>query len=144
MSHPLYSLDLAQNVFFLFPSVKNKMSGQRFSTQCVTKVLRQLAQTHAKVCRSYWGIFWTTIKRFSMINICFCSLISKYKRQPSYKIIFSFFMPEFSIKRFVKTFKNCFFQKSLQFLAIFYEYSWPFNLKTFWISLQMRILILLL
>ena len=31
MSHPLYSLDLARNDFFLFPYVKNKMWGQRFS-----------------------------------------------------------------------------------------------------------------
>ena len=30
-----------------------------------------------------WGIFWKTIKRFAMINICFCSLITKYRRQPS-------------------------------------------------------------
>ena len=36
---------------------------------------------HAKVYeyRSSWEIFWKTIKRFLMINICFCSLIPKYK-----------------------------------------------------------------
>ena len=32
MSHPPYSTDLAPNDFFLFPCVKNKMKGQRFST----------------------------------------------------------------------------------------------------------------
>ena len=32
MSHPAYSPDLAPNEFFLFPYVKNKMRGQRFST----------------------------------------------------------------------------------------------------------------
>ena len=32
MSHPAYSPDLAPNDFFLFPFVKNKMRGQRFST----------------------------------------------------------------------------------------------------------------
>ena len=32
MSHPPYSPDLAPNDFFLFPYVKNKMRGQRFST----------------------------------------------------------------------------------------------------------------
>ena len=32
MSHPAYSPDLAPNEFFLFPYVKNKMKGQRFST----------------------------------------------------------------------------------------------------------------
>ena len=31
MSHPPYSPDLAPNNFFLFPYVKNKMRGQRFS-----------------------------------------------------------------------------------------------------------------
>ena len=30
------------------------------------------------------GIFRKTIKRFSIINIYFCSLIPKYERQPSY------------------------------------------------------------
>ena len=32
MNHPPYSADLAPNDFFLFPYVKNKMTGQRFST----------------------------------------------------------------------------------------------------------------
>ena len=32
MTHPPYSPDLAPNYFFLFPYVKNKMKGQRFST----------------------------------------------------------------------------------------------------------------
>ena len=32
MSHPPYSPELAPNVFFLFPYVKNKMRGQHFST----------------------------------------------------------------------------------------------------------------
>ena len=32
MSHPPYSPNLAPNDFFLFPYVKNKMSGQGFST----------------------------------------------------------------------------------------------------------------
>ena len=32
MSHPPYSPDLAPNDFVLFPYVKNKMNGQRFST----------------------------------------------------------------------------------------------------------------
>ena len=32
MSHPPYSPDLAPNDFSLFPYVKNKMRGQRFST----------------------------------------------------------------------------------------------------------------
>ena len=32
MTHPPYSPDLAPNDFFLFPYVKNKMRGQRFST----------------------------------------------------------------------------------------------------------------
>ena len=32
MSYPPYSPDLAQNDFFLFPYVKNKMIGQRIST----------------------------------------------------------------------------------------------------------------
>ena len=32
MSHPSYSPDLAPNDFFLFPYIKNKMRGQRFST----------------------------------------------------------------------------------------------------------------
>ena len=32
MSHPAYSPDLAPNEYFLFPYVKNKMRGQRFST----------------------------------------------------------------------------------------------------------------
>ena len=31
MSHPPYNPDLASNNFFLFPYVKNKMRGQRFS-----------------------------------------------------------------------------------------------------------------
>ena len=66
MGHPPYSPDLASNDFFLFPYVKNKLRGQRFSTpeEVVTtfkkphfggisigveKVLRKLVQTHAKV-----------------------------------------------------------------------------------------------
>ena len=32
MSHPRYSLDLAPNNYFLFPNIKNKLRGQRFST----------------------------------------------------------------------------------------------------------------
>lgn len=32
MGHPAYSPDLAPNDFFLFPSIKNKLRGQRFST----------------------------------------------------------------------------------------------------------------
>ena len=32
MGHPPYSPDLAPNDFFLFPYVKNKLRGQRFST----------------------------------------------------------------------------------------------------------------
>ena len=32
MSHPPYSPDLAPNDFFIFPFVKSKMRGQRFST----------------------------------------------------------------------------------------------------------------
>ncbi|GBP81989.1 Mariner Mos1 transposase [Eumeta japonica] len=32
MSHPLYSPDLTPNYFYLFPSVKNKLLGQRFSS----------------------------------------------------------------------------------------------------------------
>ena len=69
MSHPPYSPDLAANDFFLFPYVKNKMRGQRFSTPFeevdafrmhgdgdtsirMAKVLRQLVQTHGKVYRS--------------------------------------------------------------------------------------------
>ena len=32
MSHAQYSPDLASNDFFLFPYIKNKMTGQRFST----------------------------------------------------------------------------------------------------------------
>ena len=32
MNHPPYSPDLAPNDFFLFPYVKTKMRGQRFST----------------------------------------------------------------------------------------------------------------
>ena len=32
MSHPQYSLDLAPNNYFLFPNIKNKLRGQRFST----------------------------------------------------------------------------------------------------------------
>ena len=65
-SHPPYRPDLEPNDFFLFPYVKNEMRGQRFSTPKeevnafrmhvledisirVTKVLRQLVQTYAKV-----------------------------------------------------------------------------------------------
>ena len=32
MGHPPYSPDLAPNDFFLFPNVKNKLRGQRFSS----------------------------------------------------------------------------------------------------------------
>lgn len=32
MDHPPYSPDLAPNDFFLFPDIKNKLRGQRFST----------------------------------------------------------------------------------------------------------------
>ena len=32
MSHPPYSPDLAPNDFFIYPYVKNRMRGQRFST----------------------------------------------------------------------------------------------------------------
>ena len=33
MSHPRYNPNLAPNDFFLFPFVKNKMRGQRFSAR---------------------------------------------------------------------------------------------------------------
>ena len=69
MSHPPYSPHLTLNDLFLFPYVKNKMRGQRFSTteeavdvfwiSCfgdtsikVAKVFQQLVQTHAKAYRS--------------------------------------------------------------------------------------------
>ena len=32
MGHPPYSPDLAPNDFFLFPNIKNKLRGQRFSS----------------------------------------------------------------------------------------------------------------
>ncbi|EFN84671.1 hypothetical protein EAI_07801, partial [Harpegnathos saltator] len=32
MGHPPYSPDLTPNDFFLFPQIKNKLRGQRFST----------------------------------------------------------------------------------------------------------------
>jgi hypothetical protein len=32
MSHPAYSPDLAPNDFFLFPCIKNKLRGRKFST----------------------------------------------------------------------------------------------------------------
>jgi len=32
MGHPPYSPDLAPNDFFLFPKIKDKLRGQRFST----------------------------------------------------------------------------------------------------------------
>ena len=86
MSYPPYSPDLAPNDFVLFPYLKKRLM-RRFGDTSIrlAKVVRQLVQTHAKVYRSLWGIFWKAIKRFSMINICFCSLIPKYKRRPSYE-----------------------------------------------------------
>ena len=88
MSHPPYSPDLALNDFFLFPYVKNKMSGQRFSTPAFGDTSIRVAKVHASnACKiKQRGTFWKTIKTFSMINICFCSLIPKYKRQPSYSL----------------------------------------------------------
>ena len=101
MSHPPYSPDLPTNGFFLFPYVKNIMKGQRFFApeEAVAEfrmhVLR-IPQSERQKCFDNWfkrmqkclglngRIFGKTIKLFSMINICFCSLILKYKRQPSY------------------------------------------------------------
>ena len=40
MSHPPYSIDLAPNDFFLFPYVKNKIRGQRFSTPLKKRLMR--------------------------------------------------------------------------------------------------------
>lgn len=59
MGHPPYSPDLAPNDFFLFPHIKNKLRGQRFSTpeEAVdafkTHVL-ELPQSEWKKCFENW------------------------------------------------------------------------------------------
>ena len=88
MSHPRYSSLLAPNDFFLFLYLKSKMRGLRFLTpeEAVDAFWRYLNQSDKSA--STIGITYIIlvleyfkIKRFSMINICFCSLIPKYKRQ---------------------------------------------------------------
>lgn len=59
MGHPAYSPDLAPNDFFLFPHIKNKLRGQRFSTpeEAVdafkTHVL-EVSQSEWKKCFENW------------------------------------------------------------------------------------------
>ena len=88
MVHPPSILDLPPNGFFLFPYVKNKLWGQRFSTPeeavCEFRMhILEIPQTEWQKSFDNWfkrmqrcidlngGIFWKTIKRFAMINICF-------------------------------------------------------------------------
>ena len=49
MGHPAYSPNLATNDFFLFPHIKNKLRGQRYSTP-------------EEVYWSSWRIFWKIMK----------------------------------------------------------------------------------
>lgn len=59
MGHPPYSPDLAPNDFFLFPSVKNKLRGQRFSTpeeavDAFKTHVSEIPQTEWKNCYENW------------------------------------------------------------------------------------------
>ena len=52
MGHPPYSPDLASNDFFLFPYVKNKLRGQRFSTP--EEVVTTFKKPHFGGTQSEW------------------------------------------------------------------------------------------
>ena len=79
------------------------MRGQRFSTpEEVVDVFRmnvlEIPQSEWQKCFYNWFKRMQKcidlngeIKPFSMIKVCFCSLIPKYKRQPSYyKLMYSY------------------------------------------------------
>ena len=56
MNRPPYNPDLAPNDFFLFPCVKNKMRGQRFSTpeDAFTMHVLQIPQSEWQKCFDNW------------------------------------------------------------------------------------------
>lgn len=59
MSHPPYSPDLAPNDFFLFPNIKNKLRGQRFSTpeeavDAFKMHVLEIPQSEWKKCFENW------------------------------------------------------------------------------------------
>ena len=92
MSHPPYSRDLAPNNFFVFRYVNNKMRGERFSSpeeavECM--FWRYLNQSKSdsiigsNACKSVLILMGNILKKNKVVNICFCSLIPKHKRQPS-------------------------------------------------------------
>lgn len=59
MSHPPYSPDLAPNDFFLFPNIKNKLRGQRFSTpeeavDAFKNHVLEVPQSEWKKCFENW------------------------------------------------------------------------------------------
>ena len=59
MGHPPYSPDLAPNDFFLFPYIKNKLRGQRFSTpreaiDAFKMHVLELSETEWKKCFENW------------------------------------------------------------------------------------------
>lgn len=59
MGHPPYSPDLAPNDFFLFPNIKKKMRGQRFSTpqeavEAFKTHVLELPQSEWKKCYEKW------------------------------------------------------------------------------------------
>lgn len=59
MGHPPYSPDLAPNDFFLFPTIKGKLRGQRFSTpeeavEAFKNHVLELPQSEFKKCYEKW------------------------------------------------------------------------------------------
>lgn len=59
MGHPPYSPDLAPNDFYLFPNVKNKLRGQRFSTRedavdAFKQHVLEIPQSEWKKCFKNW------------------------------------------------------------------------------------------
>jgi len=59
MGHPPYSPDLAPNDFFLFPHIKKKMRGQRFScpedaVEAFKNHVLEVSQSEWKKCFDNW------------------------------------------------------------------------------------------
>ena len=78
MSHPTYSPDLTPNDFFLFPYLKNKMRGQRFSTpkEAVDEFRMRVLEIH----QSEWQkCFDNWFKRMQSVSILIGNILKNNK-----------------------------------------------------------------
>ena len=125
MSHPPCSTDLALNDFFLFPYIRNKQRGQRFSTpELAIDTLRthslDIPESEWQKCFENWKIYkyfnreyfekqWSDLRWLIFI---FGLLVLKYKRQPSYTDITNLINPKVRLWTVAITYLRSFWAKN--------------------------------